>query len=608
MVVLALCALIAIVPLLLHGASCGQDSPFHLQSWFAAAAAWQGGHLYPHWVAEANYGAGEPRFVFYPPLSWALDALLGFLLPWTAVPTAFTFSVLLGSGCAFYKLARAWLRPAPALSAAVLYMLNPYMLFVAFERTAYAELLGAVWMPLLLLCAMRRRIAIVPLAVTMAALWLTNAPSAVMGCYLLAFCVLLRWFPGLRSSSAGSALRETGRAGVALVLGTGAASFYVLPAWYEQRWVEITRALSSGLRVEDSFLFGHTGDAYHDLVLHTVSVIAVVVIGVGALAAWPARRAAMSANAATAGASTATSVMLPVKTLWMTLVAILAGIALLQFRASAVIWHLAPQLRFLQFPWRWLLVAGVAAALLAGLAVQSMPRAAALLSVPPARRPRAPLLLAAALLLYAGAMTAYAGRAFWQVCDDEDNVAAQRALLTIDKADGLGGQGPGFEGTDEYATGVSDNGEIQQGLPAVRLLASPDADEGDDSVHENPDWVAPTAAKPNGTVPGSVTIEQWTPEARTFSITAPQAGYAVVRLMNYPAWLVERDGTPCGSPCVTRPVRDDGLITLPFAAGTTRYSIGYHTTPDVKMARSLSLVCLVMLCVLVLRGRRQRYA
>jgi len=37
-------------------------------------------------------------------------------------------------------------------------MANPYMLFTAYERTAYAELLAAAWIPLLLLAVLRERV------------------------------------------------------------------------------------------------------------------------------------------------------------------------------------------------------------------------------------------------------------------------------------------------------------------------------------------------------------------------------------------------------------------------------------------------------------------
>ncbi len=75
--VILLAAAVAIAPQLLRGNSCGHDFDFHLVSWFDCLNSWRHGILYPHWAPSANYGAGEPRFIFYPPLTWMLGAALG---------------------------------------------------------------------------------------------------------------------------------------------------------------------------------------------------------------------------------------------------------------------------------------------------------------------------------------------------------------------------------------------------------------------------------------------------------------------------------------------------------------------------------------------------
>ena len=76
LLILPLAAVIAILPLLLHGCSCGHDLSFHLLSWQEAAQQFARGTLHPRWAYSAAYGAGEPRLVFYPPLSWTLGGLL----------------------------------------------------------------------------------------------------------------------------------------------------------------------------------------------------------------------------------------------------------------------------------------------------------------------------------------------------------------------------------------------------------------------------------------------------------------------------------------------------------------------------------------------------
>ena len=46
-----------------------------------------------------------------------------------------------------YKLAREWTNEGVALLAASLYMVHPYMLYTFYQRSAYAELIAAAWLP-----------------------------------------------------------------------------------------------------------------------------------------------------------------------------------------------------------------------------------------------------------------------------------------------------------------------------------------------------------------------------------------------------------------------------------------------------------------------------
>ena len=187
-------ALLLVFPLLLHGPSCGHDFGFHMQSWMDAAEQMRHGVLLPHWAYSPAYNAGEPRFMFYPPLSWLLGSLLLLVLPVNGVPAAFTFVSLTLAGWGMWALARRFTGQYGALLASAAYLANPYMLFTAFERTAFAELLAAAWMPWLLRAALAERVSVVAVAAPLALLWLTNAPAAVMGTYSLALILCLRTF------------------------------------------------------------------------------------------------------------------------------------------------------------------------------------------------------------------------------------------------------------------------------------------------------------------------------------------------------------------------------------------------------------------------------
>ena len=187
-------AFLVILPFFFLGSPSGHDFEFHVNSWMEVLSQWKQGIIYPQWAALAQYGYGEARFIFYPPVSWTLGAALGALLPWKAVAGAYIWLALTLSGCSMFLLARRWLDRRDAIFAAAFYTANPYFIVIVYWRSAFAELLAGALLPLLLLYALRseeENSAVVPLALIVAAAWLTNIPAAVMVNYSLVLLMLI---------------------------------------------------------------------------------------------------------------------------------------------------------------------------------------------------------------------------------------------------------------------------------------------------------------------------------------------------------------------------------------------------------------------------------
>lgn len=335
LIVIAAAAFAVEIPFFFFGTPSGHDVEFHLYSWLEVLGQWRHGILYPRWAGLAHFGYGEPRFIFYPPASWLLGATLSAIVPWTLAASVYIWLVLTASGISMFLLARRWLERRNALFAAVLYAVNPYHLVIVYWRSAFAELLAACLLPLLLLFVLRaaedEQRMMVPLGILLAAAWLTNAPAAVMIHYSLA---LLMSFSAITKRS--PRLLLAGAAAVAL--GACLASFYLLPAVYEQKWVDIGEAVSAGSRPADNFLFIHTTDTDHDAFNRMISWVGVLEMGVIAVAATLAKTR-KSVNSS----------------LWQLLLGWGVGCAFLLLPISLVFWRILPKMQFMQFPWRWLL-------------------------------------------------------------------------------------------------------------------------------------------------------------------------------------------------------------------------------------------------------------
>jgi hypothetical protein len=563
-----LAALLAASPRFFRGVSCGHDFEFHLVSWLETQRSWSQGVSYPHWAQTPNWDAGEPRFVFYPPLTWMLGALLGYTIPWEWVPAALTFLFLTVAGLSTRVLARRFLATPAATLAGVLASATPYAFFTAYERTAFSELAAACWIPLLLLFAWRQKEggqslslafdgSATPLALILAAVWLTNAPAGVMASYLLAFTAVAaavicrQWWPIFRAATA-------------TPIGIGLAAFYLVPAAWEQRWIEIQQAVDVGMRVGDSWLFSHHASpdlALHDEVLRSASILLVLttVLAVAALLAGLRQRRLSHES----------------KMYWLPLAILVPGIFLLQLPFSAPIWNLLPKLQFLQFPWRWLMVLGIPYAIFLAAATPLQ-----------SRRSRAwsAIVWIAILSLYTG----LASHFFFQICDEEDQVSNQLAVFHA---------GTGVEGTDEYAVAGSDNSLIASGLPDGCLVSDPAQELG-----KSEDGTAPVWYAEQGSCDDTFTAQIWQNEHELLQIDSDHDGFVVLRLSRYPAWQIIVNGKLAVSPLA----RQDGLAVVPVSAGPSTIEVRWTTTPDVQWGREISLVSLVLLAALWMAERRIR--
>ncbi len=565
LVVLTVAGFFGVLPLLLHGCSCGHDLSFHLISWLDAARQISNGNLYPHWAYTPAFGAGEPRFVFYPPLSWTVGALLTLLsrhLPhispdraFAFVPIFYTWIVLCTAGLSMHALLRRYASPGVALFAATLYLVNPYTLFTAYERTAFAELLAAAWIPLLLLAILPHPaqgddksrvspISIPLLALSVALLWLTNAPAAVMGCYTVAIIAVLRLAHIYRLHRTVHSLLDPAAHLVAgTSLGLALAAFYIVPAASERRWVQIAMATVPGLRIADNRPFHHTGDPAHDAVLHTVGIVSLLLFGITAVALFFAFiRKPRKAQ--------------PIPEEFRLLAILTIAIAVLLTPIALPLWRYAPELAFLQFPWRFLAILAPIMTLAVALALRALPfplPAATTLS----------LTLSAAL-----SFSAYAN--FAQSCDPTDTPQAQLTLVH---------SGTGTDPTDEYTPVTADNDSLHPGNPPFALLAPP---SGSAAV------VPPNPA--TGTAPHHLDLDLSTPRQ------------LLLNLRDYPAWLVTRNGLPI----TERLERDDGLIAVTLPAGLSHIEINYRTTTDQRMGDTVSIVALCIFAPLSYTAVRRR--
>jgi len=551
----SLTASAVVMPMLFLGNASGHDFQFHLASWLDVAGQWREGILFPRWAEWANWGFGEPRFIFYPPASWLLGATLGSILPWKMVPGAFIWLALVLAALSMWRLAREWLPGRQALTAGILYAVNPYHLVMVYYRSDFAELLASALFPLVVLGALRVArdgwVRVPGLALAFALIWLSNAPAAVIATYSLSLMLVVGF--ALRRD-----LRPLFAGATAMVGGFGLAAFYILPAAWEQRWVQISQALTENLRPAQNFLFTHSNDPEFVLFNWKVSSVALGTILVTALAAVSVARQRRT-----------------FLQLWWTLLALGAASAFLMFPPSVFLWQHLPKLQFVQFPWRWLLALDVVFAVFVAAILQTS---------------RKQWLGWTVILLATGAIgTTLANGTWW---DSEDIPVLMNAIRSQH----------GYEGTDEYEPLGSDRYQ----LPGQPPASADDSDQA--SLNELANAAAPKIAtidrESEVRTPmndKNAHIERWSAETKVFSSKTNQPVALALRLLNYPAWEMEVDRTVVRGGSLP----DTGQLWLQDPAGEHSVDVFFQRTWDRTAGSAISILSALLLLGFSARSHRK---
>lgn len=569
-----LAAAVAIGPLWWRGPACGSDLAFHFISWIDAEHTMSLGVPYPHWANSPNYYAGQPQFVFYPPLSWMAGALMGALLPWNLVPLVFLFLLLAGTGLAVRALAREAMAEGPATLAGCTAIFLGYALFNVYKRCDFAEMMGGFWIPLLLLFALHRRNpsggfwervfdgSTTPLALVMAGIWLSNGPVGLMACYLLAAVALV-------SALLEKSWAPLARAAIATGVGMGTTSIYLLPAIWERNSVSIHfAATAKQYLVENSWLFARHADpslVSHDTLLQWASLVAAGMLAVtllGGLVAW--------ARGTLRG-----------ERRWILPLALIPiAVLFLLLPISRPVWNFAPAFRYLQFPWRWLLVLEAPMAIFFASAAwfsRGLPRIFA---------------LALCAVLFVGVSVTESR--LWFVECSYDEAALQERIRT----------GLGAPGKPEYAPPGIQFAVVDRIFHGACLLDNPQAASGKGGAGSTPAQPGSTPAWNGeaGSCKGSFQAGMYLPESKWVTGTADHAGYLILRLRYYPAWRVTVNGSPVAAVAES----ERGLMAVPVPQGNLRVTVDWSTTGDVIAGRWLSGFALLALAGLAITERRLR--
>lgn len=518
------------------------------------------GEIYPRWEEDTNRGFGAPTMSYYPPGVYYLTSLCYVISrDWVRALLDAHLLMMIASAAAMYFYARQVMGRRAALAAMAAYIFLPYHLVDQYQRGAIAELLGFIWMPLMLMFGERLMksapadnsgdappqrstlLNVAGLAASYGAFLWSHPPTAyqftlAFGVYVLISSLIRKEWKGLIA------------VGVAMALGVGLSAAYLLSAAIEQNLIH-KEFITDTWPYHKTYVFVH--DLYNSDVhrgfFHLIDwiwITGTAVIGVSAVTLLWIKRQFLSSTPA----------LKQRLVVWL----IVGGLAsFMMTKASMPVGKLIPKIDIGVFTWRMLSITTLITALLVGAFAQ----VAIAAGQQRLRRERTLFVALAAFVIIGGA--------------GFSAIAAARPAI----------EAPVFEPEPEHLNWAT--------LPA----GAPDPEELPDDVPQA------ELSEDNG----SVDVEQWQPQHRVIRAELTDSDVLLVRTFNFPGWSAKVDGQP--SPINSSEELSDMEIDL--QAGTHVVTIDFLDTTPRRRCRMITLGSagvLILLCCVPLLGRLQRRA
>ncbi len=346
-----LLALPAALPFLLPGWFFGHDN-LHLIRLFEQDLMVRAGHFPVRWYPDVAGGYGSPHPQFYAPLFYLLAQAFRLVgLPLATSLKAAVIVVVLASSLGMYRLARAFLGSGAALVAAAAYTYAPYHMLDLFVRAAFSEMTVFAFLPFVLLAFHRLAspgvtpLRIAAAAAALGALCLSHTITVMLVPPLVGgYAALLAWEVRFRRSFLLGAV-------AAGLLGILLAAFFLVPLVaekgsveteiYAERYFDYRKHYPTfGQLLSSPWGHGTSREGTEEdgisFRLGLLQILGCVIAAAG----WRRLREALPRA---------------VPLLLFAAAMVAAGI-FMSLPISAPVWSLVPPLRFVQFPWRFLML------------------------------------------------------------------------------------------------------------------------------------------------------------------------------------------------------------------------------------------------------------